>query len=60
MRVVLVADLNATAAALRGPLLYRRWFPWEEIEATFEDPPLRDTIAVFSAPSDRRRSRVAV
>jgi len=39
------ADRNAIAAALLGPLYYRRWFSREQIDAEFVDMLIRNTIA---------------
>jgi AcrR family transcriptional regulator len=39
------ADRNALAAALLGPLFYRRWFSREQIDAEFVEAIIRSTIA---------------
>jgi AcrR family transcriptional regulator len=39
------ADRNAIAAALLGPLYYRRWFSREQIDAEFVDMLIGNTIA---------------
>jgi AcrR family transcriptional regulator len=39
------ADRNAIAAALLGPLYYRRWFSREQIDAEFVDMLIRNAIA---------------
>ena len=39
------ADRNAIAAALLGPLFYRRWFSREQIEAKFLEMIIRSVVA---------------
>lgn len=50
-----IADRNAIAAALLGPLFYRRWFSREAIDAKFVHLVIRGVLAGLHAQSDRRR-----
>ena len=50
------ADRDAVAAALLGPLFYRRWFSREQIDARFLDMIIRSTVAgVGQDPRKRKR-----
>jgi hypothetical protein len=44
------SDRNAMAAALLGPLFYRRWFAREQIDAEFVNLIIRSAIAGASLP----------
>ena len=49
------ADRNAIAAALLGPLFYRRWFSREQIDAEFVEMIIRSAIA--GLPRDPRKPK---
>ena len=54
------ADRNAAAAALLGPLFYRRWFSREQIDAEFTDMIIRSAIAgLHRDPRNPNRERDA-
>ena len=54
------ADRNAIAAALLGPLFYRRWFSREQIDAEFMEMIIRSAIAgLHRDPRDPKREQAA-
>jgi AcrR family transcriptional regulator len=54
------ADRNAIAAALLGPLFYRRWFSREQIDAEFMELIIRSAIAgLHRDPRDPKREQAA-
>jgi AcrR family transcriptional regulator len=54
------ADRNAIAAALLGPLFYRRWFSREQIDPEFVDTIIRSAIAgLRQEPRNPRPARAA-
>jgi AcrR family transcriptional regulator len=54
------SDRNAIAAALLGPLFYRRWFSREEIDANFVEQVIRGVIAGSYEPSERGWGRASL
>jgi AcrR family transcriptional regulator len=55
------ADRNAIAAALLGPLFYRRWFSREQIDAEFVDTIIGGAIASLrQEPRNPKRERAAI
>lgn len=54
------ADRNAIAAALLGPLFYRRWFSREQIDAEFVEMIIRSAIAgLHRDPRNPKREQAA-
>ena len=54
------ADRNAIAAALLGPLFYRRWFSREQIDAEFMEMIIRSALAVLHRdPRNPKRKQAA-
>ena len=49
------ADRDAVAAALLGPLFYRRWFSREPIDAKFLDMIIRSTVAGLGQDPRKRK-----
>jgi AcrR family transcriptional regulator len=55
------ADRNAIAAALLGPLFYRRWFSREQIDAEFVERIIRSAIAdMHRGPRNPEREQAAI
>ena len=55
------ADRNAIAAALLGPLFYRRWFSREQIDAEFLEMIIQNAIAgLHRDPRNAEREQAAV
>ncbi len=54
------ADRNAIAAALLGPLFYRRWFSREQIDAEFLEMIIQNAIAgLHRDPRNPEREQAA-
>ena len=59
--IPLAADRNAIAAALLGPLFYRRWFSREQIDAEFLEMIIQSAIAgLHPGPRNPEREQASI